>query len=155
MRPFSRAVPVRYRSATVATSSFHVSTLIQMLRVAGRPGPVSRAATPGPLADKIDQPVADAILLERGTAAPQGRRKLELRLPEMIRQDADNGLWPRVHELLGELCAEWQELDHRILDIGEKLLAEAKGNDAGQILLEVPGIGPQSDRVPVAAIGNG
>ena len=45
------------------------------------------------------------ILLKRGIAAPQGRRKLEQRLPEIL-QDVDNGLWPRVRELLAELRAE-------------------------------------------------
>ena len=95
-----------------------------------------------------------AILLERGIAAPQGRRKLEQRLPE-IPDDADNGLWPRVPELLAELRAEWQELDRRVPDIDAELLVEAKGNDACRRLLEVPGIGPQTATAIVAAIGNG
>ena len=95
-----------------------------------------------------------AILLERGIAAPQGRRKLEQRLPEIL-DDADHGLWPRVRELLAELRAEWQELDRRVPDIDAELLAEAKGNDACRRLLEVPGIGPQTATAIVAAIGNG
>ena len=115
--------------------------------------PPSRRATPGPLSHEPDQPIA-MILLERGTAAAQGRHKLEERLPEIL-EDADNGLWPRVRELLAELRAEWKELERRILDIAEELLAEAKNSDAWQRLLKVPRIGPQTATAIVAAIGNG
>lgn len=70
-----------------------------------------------------------AILLKRGTEAPQGRRKLEERLPKIL-DDAKNGLWLRMRELLSKLRSEWEDLDRRILEIDKKLLAEAKGYDA-------------------------
>lgn len=95
-----------------------------------------------------------AMLLERGNVAPQGRRKLEERPPEIL-EDADNGLWPRARELLSELRAEWEDLDHWILDVDEQLLAEVKGNDACRRLMEVSVIGPQTATAIVAAIGNG
>ncbi len=95
-----------------------------------------------------------AILLERGIPVPQGRRKLQERLPEIL-EDADNGLWPRIRELITELRAEWAELDRRILAIDEELAAEAKANEACRRLLEVPGIGPQTATALVAAVGNG
>lgn len=77
-------------------------------------------------------------MLERRTAAPHDRRKLDDRLPQIL-EDAGSGLRRRVRELLAELRAEWEELVHRILDIDEELLVGARGDDARRRLPREPG----------------
>ena len=54
-----------------------------------------------------------ALLLERGITAPQGRRKLERLLPEVL-ADECNGLGSRVRRLIEDMRSEWQGLDERI-----------------------------------------
>src|SRR4029450_13717100 len=54
-----------------------------------------------------------ALLLERGITAPQGRRKLERLLPEIL-ADEHNGLGPRVRRLIEDMRSEWRGLDERI-----------------------------------------
>jgi len=53
-----------------------------------------------------------AILLERGTIFPVGRRKLELGIDAPLVDEA-TALSPRLLQLVGELRAEWRELDVR------------------------------------------
>jgi hypothetical protein len=54
-----------------------------------------------------------AILLERGTTAPQGRRKFEKELDAML---VDNDRLPegRIRQLMVEIREEWITLDHWI-----------------------------------------
>lgn len=54
-----------------------------------------------------------AVLLERGTVVPQGRRKLEVYLEVLLGEDKAQ-LSPRVRLLVEDLRAEWRELDRRI-----------------------------------------
>ena len=97
---------------------------------------------------------ARAFLLERGIAVPQGKRKFAERLPEIL-EDADNGLPDAMRELVGEMAAEWGELEDRIAGINRCLQAEAQANEACRRLLEVPGIGPQTATALVATIDSG
>ena len=52
-----------------------------------------------------------AILLERGSTVPQGRRRLEQYLATMSDPEGDSSLSPRMHRLIEDMRAEWLELD--------------------------------------------
>jgi transposase len=54
-----------------------------------------------------------AVLLERGIAVAQGRRRLENQLPGILTNEA-LGLSARIRELVGDLRDEWQKLNERI-----------------------------------------
>jgi transposase len=59
-----------------------------------------------------------ALLLERGITAPQGRRKVERLLPEIL-ADEGNGLGPRLRRLLADMREEWRDIDRRILEFDQ------------------------------------
>ena len=63
-----------------------------------------------------------ALLLERGIAMPQGRRKLEQRLPEILAEETA-GLSPRMRHLVADLQAEWRALDLRIAQLDAEFVA--------------------------------
>jgi len=48
-----------------------------------------------------------AILLERGSTVPQGRRRLEQYLATMSDPEGDASLSPRMHRLIEDMRAEW------------------------------------------------
>ena len=54
-----------------------------------------------------------AVLLERGIAVAQGRRRLENQLPGILTNEALR-LSARIRELVGDLRDEWQKLNERI-----------------------------------------
>jgi transposase len=95
-----------------------------------------------------------AILLERGIAVPQGRRKLERYLAAMLECE-DGQVSPRVRSLLEDMAAEWRELDRRIEAFDDEFAALAKSDDAARRLATIPGIGVLNATALVAAIGNG
>jgi transposase len=93
-----------------------------------------------------------AFLLERGIVVPQGRRRLELRLEEVLAAEQAS-LSPRTRLLLEDMRAEWRELDRRILAFDDEFLARARADDAARLLMTIPGIGPLNATALVAAVG--
>jgi transposase len=96
-----------------------------------------------------------AILLERGSTVPQGRRKLEQHIVSMPDPDSDTSLSPRVRRLIDDMRAEWLELDRRIATFDNEFAARARSDAAARRLATVPGIGVLNATALVAAIGNG
>src|SRR5437660_8438694 len=94
-----------------------------------------------------------ALLLERGITAPQGRRKLERLLPEVL-ADECNGLGSRVRRLIEDMRSEWQGLDERITAFDDELAVRARADDAARRLVTIPGIGVLTATALVAAVGN-
>jgi transposase len=86
-----------------------------------------------------------AILLERGSTAPQGRRKLEQHLAAMLDGDSDAPLSPRMRQLIDDMRAEWLALDRRIAVFD---------NEFARRLATIPGIGVLNATALVAAVGN-
>src|SRR5207302_4612033 len=71
-----------------------------------------------------------AVLLERGIAIPQGRRKLEQRLDAMLGTPEWSGVASRMRSLLQDMRAEWRVLDRRIAAFDEEFAVRA-GPDPG------------------------
>jgi transposase len=94
-----------------------------------------------------------AILLERGMTFPVGRRKLELGLDEML-ADGDQALSQRVRQLIGDLRAEWKELDAKIEALNGEFVALARNHAAARRLTSIPGIGVLNATALIAAVGN-
>ena len=93
-----------------------------------------------------------AFLLERGIAVPQGRRKLELRLGELLATEQPP-LSPRTRLLIEDMRARWRELDRRILAFDDEFAARARADGAARLLMTIPGIGPLNATALVAAVG--
>lgn len=98
-----------------------------------------------------------AVLLERGTTAGQGRRRLEQRLAlAMDGADAQPApLSPRTRALIDDMRAEWRELDRRIEAFDDEFAARAKSDQAARRLASIPGIGPLNATALAAAVGDG
>jgi transposase len=98
-----------------------------------------------------------AILLERGFTAPQGRRKLEQALADLL--DGEDGrsaaLGPRIRALLADMREEWAGLDRRIGAYDDEFAARAKADDAARRLATIPGIGVLNATALAAAVGGG
>jgi transposase len=94
-----------------------------------------------------------AFLLERGITAPQGRRKLERLLPEILANE-DNGLGSRMRRLVEDMRSEWRGLDERIVAFDDELAERARADDAARRLVTIPGIGVLTATALVAAVGN-
>src|ERR687884_657670 len=98
----------------------------------------------------INQP--RAFLLERGIVVPQGRRRLELRLEEVLAAEQAS-LSPRTRLLVEDMRAQWRELDRRILAFDDEFAARARADEAARLLMTIPGIGPLNATALVAAVG--
>lgn len=99
-----------------------------------------------------------ALLLERGTVLPKGRRSLELGLKTLLAEDGEGtgrAMSPRIRCLLEEMREEWRALDERVRAIDDEFAAHAKGDDLARRLTTVPGIGPINATALVAAVGSG
>jgi transposase len=94
-----------------------------------------------------------ALLLERGITAPQGRRKLERLLSEILAEDA-NGLGSRMRRLIEDMRSEWRGLDERITAFDDELAERARADEAARRLVTIPGIGVLTATALVAAVGN-
>jgi transposase len=94
-----------------------------------------------------------AILLERGTIFPVGRRKLELGIDALL-ADEDTTLSPRLHQLVGELRAEWRELDVRIEALNGEFVELARNDAAARRLTSIPGVGALNATALIAAVGD-
>jgi transposase len=93
-----------------------------------------------------------ALLLERGITAPQGRRKLEQLLSEIL-ADECNGLGSRIRQLLTDMRAEWRSMDERITGFDDELVERAHTDGAARRLTKIPGIGVLTATALVAAVG--
>jgi transposase len=93
-----------------------------------------------------------SILLERGIVVPQGRRKL-LDALDGVAAGGD-GLSGRIQLLLGDLHAQWRELDRRIEALDEEFAEMARNDPAARRLATVPGIGVLNATAIIAAVGN-
>jgi transposase len=94
-----------------------------------------------------------AVLLERGIAVPQGRRKLEQHLA-LILDGEEVRLSSRVRSLIQDMRAEWDGLDRRIEAFDDEFAAQAKTDDAARRLASIPGIGVLNATALAAAVGN-
>jgi transposase len=94
-----------------------------------------------------------ALLLERGITAPQGRRKLERLLPEILAEEG-NGLGSRMRRLIEDMRSEWRDLDERISAFNDELAVRARADDAAHRLTTIPGVGVLTATALVAAVGN-
>jgi len=94
-----------------------------------------------------------AVLLERGTIVPQGRRKLERHLEILLAEDKAQ-ISPRVRLLVEDLRAEWRELDRRISAFDDEFALEARTDETARLLTSIPGIGPLNATALAGAIGN-
>ena len=94
-----------------------------------------------------------ALLLERGITVPQGRRKVERLLPEIL-GDERNGLGPRLRRLIADMREEWRGIDRRISDFDHELTERARAEETTRRLMRIPGIGVLTATALVAAVGN-
>jgi transposase len=94
-----------------------------------------------------------AILLERGVIFPVGRRKLELGVDGVLAGDGAP-LSPRVRHLVGELRAEWRELDAKIDALNGEFVELARNDPAARRLTSIPGVGVLNATALIAAVGN-
>ena len=96
-----------------------------------------------------------AVLLERGIAIPQGRRKLEQHLDAMLGGPEWADVAPRMRRLLRDMRTEWQALDRRIEAFDEEFAVKVRTDPVACRLATIPGIGVLNATALVAAIGNG
>jgi transposase len=94
-----------------------------------------------------------AILLERGTVFPVGRRKLALGIDEIL-ATGDTTLSPRLCQLVDELRGEWRELDARIEGLNGEFVELARNDPAARRLTSIPGVGVLNATALIAAVGN-
>ncbi|MGN5373561.1 transposase [Sphingomonas hankookensis] len=92
-----------------------------------------------------------AILLERGTIFPVGRRKLELGIDALL-ADSDTTLSPRLRRLVKELRAEWRELDTRVEALNDEFFELARKDAAARRLTSIPGVGVLNATALIAAV---
>lgn len=95
-----------------------------------------------------------AILLERGRAVPQGRRKREQYLATMSDPESEASLGPRMRLLIEDMHAQWRALDRRIDAFDSEFAARARGDADARRLRTIPGIGVLNATALVAAVGN-
>jgi transposase len=96
-----------------------------------------------------------AVLLERGIAVAQGRRRLERYLQELLAEDTEPALSPRMRLLVEDTQAQWRELDRRIMEFDEEFAQRARTDQAARRLASIPGIGVMNATALIAAIGRG
>ena len=94
-----------------------------------------------------------AIMLERGTIFPVGRRKLELGVDALLLQ-GEAGLSPRIRRLIGDLRTEWRHLDEKIESLNAEFVELARNDAAARRLTSIPGIGVLNATALIAAVGN-
>ena len=94
-----------------------------------------------------------AFLIEYGLPVKVGRAALRRDLPDIL-EDAENGLSPRMRQLIGTLREHWHALDAQITQHTHEIELVAKRSDDCRRLVTVPGIGPLGATALIAAIGN-
>jgi transposase len=94
-----------------------------------------------------------ALLLKRGIAIWQGRHFLCAALADILGRETEL-LSPRMVRMIAELSGECRHLDQRIEDVTGEIEALAKQDEACQLLMTVPGIGPIIASTMVSASGD-
>ncbi|MFP5228859.1 MAG: IS110 family transposase [Acidobacteriota bacterium] len=94
------------------------------------------------------------LLLERGITFRKGRRHAEASLPAVL-EDADSGLSGLLRMLLMQLQGELRQLQSQIDNADALIATAARGQEACQRLMAIPGVGPLTATAVVASIGNG
>ena len=95
------------------------------------------------------------ILLERGFAFPQGRRKLAQHLAELLASGDRVSLSQRTLTLIEDMRAQWRDLDIRIEGFDAEFAAYAREDEDARRLSTIPGIGVMNATALIAAIGDG
>lgn len=95
-----------------------------------------------------------AFLIEYGVPVKEGRASLRRELPDIL-EDGENGVSPRMRQLIATLYHHWQSLEALIAEQTHEIEVIAKRSDDCRRLVTVPGIGPLSATALVAAVGNG
>ena len=94
-----------------------------------------------------------AILLERGIVAPQGKRKLEQFLVNLMDEQGGAGLSPRMIMLVTDTRVQWAELDRRIAAFDAEFIRWTKENEDARRLATIPGVGATIASALIAAVG--
>lgn len=94
-----------------------------------------------------------AVMLERGTIFPVGRRKLELGVDALLTEEGA-ALSPRVRRLIGELRAEWRDLDTKVSALNTEFIEMARNDATARRLTSIPGVGVLNATALIAAVGN-
>ena len=94
------------------------------------------------------------FLLEHGIPVRQGHHFLGQQLPQILATRTDV-LSPRMIRIIGDLMADWKNLDERIERVTDEIEALARADEGYRQLITVPGIGPIISSAMVEAICNG
>ena len=78
-----------------------------------------------------------ALMLERGITVPQGRRKFERYLPEIL-ADERNGLGPRLGRGTEDVREEWRSIHKRIKGYNDELAERVHNEEAAKRLTKDP-----------------
>jgi len=78
-----------------------------------------------------------ALMLERGITVPQGRRKFERYLPEIL-ADERNGLGPRLRRGTEDVREEWRSIHQRIKGYNDELAERVHNEEAAKRLTKDP-----------------
>ena len=95
-----------------------------------------------------------AFLIEYGLPVKAGRAALRRDLSDIL-EDAENGLSPRMRQLVAALREHWHALEAQITQHTHEIELVAQRSDDCRRLVTVPGIGPLGATALIAAIGNG
>jgi transposase len=95
-----------------------------------------------------------AFLLERGMTFAKTPAKLRVEMPGIL-ENADNGLTPRMRNLIDVLWGEWKTVEQQIKGLSDELQRIADSDAGCTRIQQIPGIGPIVATAIVAAIGNG
>lgn len=96
-----------------------------------------------------------SILLERGIAVAQGRRKLLDALDALLSDPDGRAVGPRVRLLLSDMLDQWHALDKRVTALDDEFADMSRNDPAARRLATIPGIGVLNATALVAAIGDG
>jgi transposase len=94
-----------------------------------------------------------AILLERGSVAPQRKKKLKRYLATLMDDYDGRDLSPRMRTLITEMIAQWHELDRRISAFDAEFVSWARENEDARQLTSTPGVGVTIATALIAALG--
>jgi len=94
------------------------------------------------------------FLIEYGLPVKVGRASLRRDLPGIL-ENAENGLSPRMRQLIVALREHWHGLEEKIAQYTHDIELVAKRNDDCRRLVTVPGVGPLGATALIAAVGNG
>ena len=94
-----------------------------------------------------------AVLLERGIVVPQGKRKLEHYVIDLMQEPEERTLSARMRMLVADMRAQWQELDRRIAAFEAEFVSYARESTEARCLMSIPGVGVITATALIAAIG--